>query len=122
MKNNTLLSASLLLLAFWLPCAQARLPSPPPVVAPGTCGKPTKPVVPVYPIEALRKAQRGWVLVTFAVSPEGKVTEATVLEASPKGIFDTSALAAVSSATFAPSDTTRVACQKLVEFTIGRWD
>ena len=57
---------------------------------------------PSYPDRAAAAGTEGWVEVEFLVSAKGTVDEAHVLEASPAGVFDQSALAAVRKAKFEP--------------------
>ena len=57
---------------------------------------------PRYPPEALRAAQSGEVQVEFTVSPDGSVTNARVVRASPPRVFDREAVAAVRRWRFEP--------------------
>jgi protein TonB len=50
---------------------------------------------PEYPIRAQQRGIEGWVLVEFTITPAGTVTNARVLDADPKGTFDTAALRAI---------------------------
>lgn len=52
-------------------------------------------VAPVYPRQALRRGLEGYVLVSFTVTKLGTVIDPVVIEASPEGVFDKAALAAV---------------------------
>jgi len=57
---------------------------------------------PDYPPDAVRKHQEGWVEVEFTVSADGSVTGASVVNANPARVFNTSALRAVERWTFKP--------------------
>ena len=59
-------------------------------------------VEPVYPRDARRTRQQGWVDVTFTVQPDGSVAAASVADADPKYVFDRAALSAVTRWTFTP--------------------
>ena len=61
-----------------------------------------KAVAPVYPSEAARSHQDGWVEVQFTVKADGSVANATVVNANPARIFNSAALKAVTSWTFKP--------------------
>lgn len=59
-------------------------------------------VEPEYPFGARRKNLCGKVTVKFLVTPSGEVSKLGVIEASPPGIFDASALEAVRQWRFKP--------------------
>jgi len=50
---------------------------------------------PRYPRGAERREIEGSVTIAYSISAEGEVTDAVVAEASPPGVFDRAALAAV---------------------------
>ncbi|HEY1076924.1 MAG TPA: energy transducer TonB [Fontimonas sp.] len=75
------------------------IPQAPPMVAEL---KTRKAVVPQYPEEAGRKGQGGFVRLQLTVDPEGRVTEATVIDSSPPGVFDASALSAARMSRYHP--------------------
>jgi protein TonB len=52
-------------------------------------------VKPSYPMRAIDDEVEGWVLVRFTIAPDGSVAQPEVVDASPKRIFDRSALDAV---------------------------
>ncbi|WP_165905003.1 energy transducer TonB [Parashewanella curva] len=52
-------------------------------------------VQPMYPAEAARSGQEGWVLVAFNIDKLGNVTDAKVLDADPKRTFNKAALRAI---------------------------
>lgn len=60
-------------------------------------------VNPVYPYAARQKNLQGVVIVRFLVDAEGRVTKASVVEASPAQVFDQAALDAVRKWRFAPA-------------------
>ncbi|OIO02703.1 MAG: hypothetical protein AUJ49_05790 [Desulfovibrionaceae bacterium CG1_02_65_16] len=62
-----------------------------------------KKITPLYPEHARRSRRTGLVTLKFLVDAEGHVRQASVIEASPPGVFDESAISAVSSWRFAPA-------------------
>jgi protein TonB len=66
----------------------------PPAPADVTLAKIVKRVTPVLPGGVARKA-KGFVLVKFNITASGKVSDVEVLESSPAGTFDDSAIDAV---------------------------
>jgi protein TonB len=75
---------------------------------------------PRYPYQAKRRGIEGWVRVAFTVTSDGDVEDVVVEAAEPAGIFEQSALAAVSQWKFKPrtEDGQPVAsrAEQLVEF------
>ena len=59
---------------------------------------------PRYPPEALRAGTSGEVLVEITVAPDGSVTSARVVRATPPRVFDREALNAVRRWKFEPID------------------
>lgn len=57
---------------------------------------------PVYPRSAQRRGTEGWVEVEFIVTTSGTPTDIVVVAGEPAGVFDDSALKALSSAEFEP--------------------
>lgn len=57
---------------------------------------------PVYPGHAKEAGVEGYVTVVYDISNEGQVINLVVVESEPKGVFDESAIAAVSSWRFNP--------------------
>ena len=51
---------------------------------------------PDYPMKARQRGIEGWVVVKFTITPAGTIKDAQVVQASPAGIFDESAIRAVS--------------------------
>lgn len=60
-------------------------------------------VKPLYPEHARRQHKTGVVTLKFLVDAEGRVHQPSVIEASPPGLFEESALAAVAKWRFAPA-------------------
>ena len=52
-------------------------------------------VTPVYPPRAQEKGIEGWVVVEFTVTESGSVADASIVDASPKRIFNRAALRAI---------------------------
>lgn len=101
--------------------ATAKARTAPEIPADG-CGRPVNPVAPKYPMEALRKKRKGWVVVEFSIGSTGEVTSARVSDSYPSVLFDDSALEAIKATTFNPQADAVAGCKKLVVFSIGRWD
>lgn len=59
-------------------------------------------VEPDYPRQAARQGTEGWVKLEFTIIEDGTVTDVKVLEASPKRIFDKSAIRAIQRWKFKP--------------------
>ncbi|MCX2842305.1 energy transducer TonB [Microbulbifer thermotolerans] len=57
---------------------------------------------PQYPKEALDKCIEGWVLLKYTITKEGRVKGAKVVDASPRGYFEESALSAINLFQFEP--------------------
>jgi len=82
--------------------AAAAAAAAPPVSAAGPAAqpeflpaKPLKPLSAVYPPKALESGKAGYVIVEFMLDSKGRANQAKVIEASPPGIFDAAAVAAV---------------------------
>lgn len=56
----------------------------------------------VYPPEARAKGVEGYVIVSYDVDADGRVQNARVVDSSPPGVFDESAVQAVSRWRFRP--------------------
>jgi TonB family protein len=61
-----------------------------------------KPLKLEYPQVALVKGTEGWVDLAFTVTVDGKVTNVTVLDSSPHGVFDSAAKSALSRVRYKP--------------------
>lgn len=73
--------------------------------APGAGGNELIPLVrvaPRYPRRALRDGISGRVVLEVVVNPDGTVREARVIEASPRGVFESAAISAVYKWKFKP--------------------
>ena len=57
--------------------------------------KPLKPLSAAYPPQALEAGKAGYVIVEFMLDSRGRASKPKVIEASPPGIFDAAAMAAV---------------------------
>jgi len=82
--------------------AAAAAAAAPPVAAAGPAAqpeflpaKPLKPLSAVYPPQALEAGKAGYVIVEFLLDSKGRASKPKVIEASPPGIFDAAAMAAV---------------------------
>lgn len=63
----------------------------------------TAAVRPMYPAEARRSGQEGWVRLAFTVSASGTVKDVQVLDAEPRGLFERAAIRAVMRWQFRPA-------------------
>lgn len=64
---------------------------------------PVAAIPPQYPRDALMQGLEGWVRVEFTINPDGSVSNARVVDASPRrGIFDREALRAITRWRFKP--------------------
>jgi TonB family protein len=87
--------------------AATRVSAPVAAAAPVTIvlsPKPTRNLQVDYPPAALAQNIKGYVIVEFMLNPNGSAAGAAVVESSPHGTFDSSALAAVKHATFSTAD------------------
>lgn len=84
--------------------APAPAPAPAAAAASGEShgAEVVKTVPPVYPTEAFRKRQEGWVEVEFTVTADGKVSNAAVANSNPARVFNEAALRAVQAWSFKP--------------------
>lgn len=71
------------------------------IVSAGSLNR-TRTVSPDYPEQARRRGVEGWVDVNFTVTPNGSVTDVTVISATPAEVFDGAAIAAVRNWRFEP--------------------
>ena len=72
-----------------------------PPVAASTLNR-TKYAAPKYPRAAQRRGQSGWVDIVFTVAMDGSVKDIEVINSSPDGVFDNSAIRAVEKWAFEP--------------------
>ena len=117
------------------PAAEAGHPAPvpvPAVAAPKPVAAPvaenrdaqiTRMVPPKYPLQAARDNQQGWVEVEFTVTADGGVSNAHVVDAEPRRVFDRAAIEAVSRWQFKPAlingTPTAVVLKRKLEFKLG---
>ncbi len=83
---------------------------------------PVKRVMPRYPKEAQRLGISGYVRLKLVLDRDGRVTDARVVDASPKNMFEAASLSAARSARFAPgmkSDNTERTGYFTVRFVIA---
>ncbi len=77
---------------------------------------------PVYPPNALRMRQAGWVVVSFTIDTEGRTTDVAVVSSQPRRIFDRAAIDAVNRYRFTPAMSNGVAVaskrQQKIEFNL----
>ncbi len=83
----------------------------------------TRMVPPKYPLQAARDNQQGWVEVEFTVTADGSVSNARVVDAQPRRVFDRAAIEAVSRWQFKPAlingTPTAVVLKRKLEFKLG---
>ena len=85
------------------PISSAPRPRPQPVNSLQSFGlEPTTHAAPVYPNLAGNSRQEGWVLLQFTVTEAGRLDDVVVVDSSPPGLFETSALEWTSIALFQP--------------------
>lgn len=104
------------------PIAQTVPPLPIPAQAPGTestadagvialngtiAERPLSQARPVYPDMALRNDVQGRVVMSITIMPDGSVRDVRIVNASPRGYFEGSALKAVQTWRYKPSNATR---------------
>lgn len=71
---------------------------------PVLAGAPIKRVDPVYPPDAARSGTTGFVELEYSIGPDGKVTDASVVNAQPGRVFVAAAVKAVKQWEFAPGE------------------
>ena len=78
---------------------------------------------PMYPREAAMQGIEGWVKVEFTITPIGIVTDARVLEAEPKRVFNREAIRAILKWKFKPRVRDGVAVERratqIIDFSLG---
>jgi TonB family protein len=80
--------------------ATAAKPAPERILSP----KPARGLQVDFPRGALAQNLQGYVIVEFMLNPDGSTSAASVVESAPRGIFDSSALAAIKRAKFMTGD------------------
>jgi TonB family protein len=73
-------------------------------------GAPTVQLTPSYPAAAFAVGQQGWVLVAYDLPGDGLPENVKVLESSPTGVFDRSAVEAMQAAPFSIKGAVRSGC------------
>ncbi len=86
-----------------LPVAEHPAAAAPTAALVATPARLSKPLQVAYPRQAALQNTTGWVQVEVDIDPVGRVDAARVLEASPPGLFDAAALAAVRHGEFRPA-------------------
>jgi TonB family protein len=66
--------------------------------------KPTHSLQVDYPPSALAENIQGYAIVEFTLNPNGSASAATIVEAAPRHLFDSTALSAIKHATFSTQD------------------
>ena len=74
---------------------------------------------PEYPRGAERRGIEGYAVVEYTVSAEGTVENATVVEASPEGVFDRAVLRAIEGWAYAPAASASEGVQQRFDFNLG---
>lgn len=101
----------------------------PPPAAPAPAGGEShaaeivKTSAPEYPADAARKRTEGWVEVEFTITPDGQVSNVSVVNANPARVFNASAIRAVQQWSFKPRmDNGKAVEEKMrrrIEFRLG---
>lgn len=106
-----------------VPAVAAPKPVAAPVAAENRDAQITRMVPPKYPLQAARDNQQGWVEVEFTVTADGSVSNARVVDAEPRRVFDRAAIEAVSRWQFKPAlingTPTAVVLKRKLEFKLG---
>ncbi len=87
--------------------AVVAVPTPAPAAAPVQVleirARPLRQAPPVYPADAARKRQEGWVELEFVVAADGSVRDVSVLRSQPTRVFDREAVRAMQQSRFEPA-------------------
>ncbi len=79
-------------------------------------------IAPLYPREARMRGTEGWVRVRFVITEDGSVTDARVVAAEPRRVFNREAVRAISRWRFKPRIVDGIAvrreAEQLIEFTL----
>ncbi|ABI66511.1 outer membrane transport energization protein TonB [Maricaulis maris MCS10] len=76
-------------------------------------------VAPEYPRGAERRGIEGSVRIAYSIDADGNVVNAQVVEASPEGVFDRAALAAIENWRYAPAAGQTDGHSRELEFRLG---
>ena len=74
---------------------------------------------PEYPRGAERRGIEGYAVVQYTVTPEGTVADATVVEASPEGVFDRAVLRAIEGWSYSPAAAATEGMEQRFDFNLG---
>lgn len=90
-------------------------------------GKPIERISPKYPIEAARRGQEGWVVVSFVIDKEGGVRSPIIEQSSNPKVFDRATLKAINSWKFEPTTVNGQAIEQCrnsvrMDFTLSNGD
>jgi len=83
--------------------APAAAPAAQPARVVETRARPVRQAPPVYPIDAARRRQEGWVELEFVVAADGSVRDVSVLRSQPTRVFDREAVRAIQQSRFEPA-------------------
>jgi periplasmic protein TonB len=75
-------------------------------------------IPPVYPLHAKHRGIKGWVRVRFVVQEDGRVTDITIQESQPAGVFDASVVHSVAGWRFKPGTVAGTPVKAWAETTI----
>ena len=79
----------------------------------------TQVAAPEYPRGAERRGIEGYAVVEYTVTPEGTVTDVTVVEAEPEGVFDRAVERAIEGWSYAPAAEATAGMQQRFDFNLG---
>lgn len=77
---------------------------------------PVQRALPEYPARAADAGQPGWVALEYDVTPEGTPASVHVIDASPPGVFDAAAIAALEQWRYRAGDAAHGGCRLLQTF------
>lgn len=93
------LTSTLLAALLMVNTAMANMPPPPPKTEKNNseinAAPPVKRVSPIYPEQAVKENQEGFVVLQFDITEQGTTDNVTIVKSSPDGIFDESARTAL---------------------------
>ena len=74
---------------------------------------------PEYPRGAERRGIEGYAVVEYTVTPDGQVTDVSVVEADPEGVFDRAVERAIEGWSYAPAAAATAGMQQRFDFNLG---
>jgi protein TonB len=80
-----------------------QAPAPAPASGETRDARPLRQVPPVFPVDAARKRQEGWVELEFTIGADGSVRDIAVVRAQPTRVFDREAVRAMQQWSFEPA-------------------